>query len=389
MGSFGWLMAGLVAMGAPARDAAGEARVSSVRLAVYNIQELTAAKLDEIDSAGRGKNPQLRRAAEIVQRVRPDILLINEIDFDAAQRRNAARFRDRYLNVSQAGQAPLDYPHIFFAPVNTGVPTGQDLDGDGRTDGPEDAFGFGRYPGQYGMALYSRFPIDADGARTFQLFLWKDMPGNLMPDGSAGKPAHYSPTQARMLRLSSKSHQDVPVEVLGRTVHILASHPTPPVFDGPEDRNGRRNHDEIRFWADYITANSRADYIVDDQGRRGGLAPRALFVIMGDLNSDPVKMEADAAYARPPIHHLLEHPRVRDPKPKSPGSAVDAHDYPGDKHTRTHHFGRLDYVLPCRELHAHDAGVFWPAPGDGTRSLIDKPDPASDHYLVWIDVHLP
>ena len=35
------------------------------------------------------------------------------------------------------------------------------------------------------------------------------------------------------------------------TVHFLVSHPTPPVFDGPEDRNGPRNYDEIRFWADY------------------------------------------------------------------------------------------------------------------------------------------
>jgi hypothetical protein len=36
-------------------------------------------------------------------------------------------------------------------------------------------------------------------------------------------------------------------------VHFLVSHSTLPVFDGPEDRNGRRNFDEIRFWADYIS----------------------------------------------------------------------------------------------------------------------------------------
>ena len=55
-----------------------------------------------------------------------------------------------------------------------------------------------------------------------------------------------------VLRLSCKIHWDVPVQIGSETVHFLVSHPTPPAFDGPEDRNGRRNHDEIRFWADYI-----------------------------------------------------------------------------------------------------------------------------------------
>ena len=57
------------------------------------------------------------------------------------------------------------------------------------------------------------------------------------------------------------------------TLHVLASHPTPPTFDGPEDRNGRRNHDEIRFWADYISPG-QSGYIVDDEGRSGGIDSR-------------------------------------------------------------------------------------------------------------------
>ena len=61
-----------------------------------------------------------------------------------------------------------------------------------------------------------------------------------------------------MFRLSSKSHWDVPIRIGRETVHFLVSHPTPPVFDGPEDRNGTRNHDEIRFWADYVGPTSHA-----------------------------------------------------------------------------------------------------------------------------------
>ncbi len=74
------------------------------------------------------------------------------------------------------------------------------------------------------------------------------------------------------MRLSSKSHWDIPININGKEIHILASHPTPPVFDGPENRNGNRNHDEIRFWRDYID-NTQANYIYDDGGKKGGLSP--------------------------------------------------------------------------------------------------------------------
>src|SRR2546430_1237691 len=74
----------------------------------------------------------------------------------------------------------------------------------------------------------------------------------------------YSDEELEALRLSSKSHWDVPVRTgRGETVHLLAAHPTPPGFDGPEQRNVLRNHDEIRFWADYVDPRA-GGYIYDD-----------------------------------------------------------------------------------------------------------------------------
>jgi hypothetical protein len=375
---------------------AGENATQKVRIATFNIQELTAKKLADVDAHQHGTHPQLLKAAEILQRVRPDIVLINEIDYDgpseltqvARQPNSAMLFLKRYLEVARPGLTPLDYPHVFYQPVNTGVPTKMDLDNDGRSDGPADAYGFGRYPGQYGMVLFSRFPLNSEQARTFRMFRWIDMPDSLIPDGKSGKPAFLSPRETELFRLSSKSHWDIPVRIGQRDVHLLCSHPTPPVFDGDEDINGRRNFDEIRLWADYIAGGERATYLRDDQGRRGGLKPDVDVIVLGDLNSDPIR--SDLTYKKVPIQQLFDLPRLVDPRPSVLGSeksqtaplATDSDQY------KTSHFGRLDYILPSRSLKVVSSGIFAPAKDEPLYRLIDRPEPASDHNLVWVDLDL-
>jgi endonuclease/exonuclease/phosphatase family metal-dependent hydrolase len=362
-----------------------------VRFATFNVQELSVKKLSEIDAQGKGTNLQLKRAAAAIQAVRPDVLLLNEIDGPAPNRaENAPKlFLERYLKHSQFGQQPIDFPHVFYEPSNTGEPTGLDMDGDGKTTGPEDAYGFGRYPGEYAMALLSKFPIDHANARTFRKLRWKEMPGNLLPDGEGGRPKFYGPKQIEVFRLSSKSHWDVPIDVNGTTIHILACHPTPPIFDGPEDRNGRRNFDELRLLRDYLAGGEAASYIKDDQGRAGGLDAAAKFVILGDLNADPVRYEAP--YGVPPIHMILNHPRVVDPRPTSKGAAEDEASPPlkDFREFKTSHFGRIDYALPSNGLKIVDSKVFWPGTGERHAEWFIDPDPASDHRPVWVDVQLP
>ena len=120
------------------------------------------------------------------------------------------------------------------------------------------------------------------------------------------------------MRLSSKSHWDVPIDVDGRIVHILAAHPTPPTFDGPEDRNGMRNADEIGFWADYI-AGVDSGWITDDAGVSGGLTADAEFVILGDLNSDPLDGDSLAGAA-----DQVSRSTAQDPQPTSDGAVQAA-----------------------------------------------------------------
>ena len=275
-----------------------------VRFATFNASLARGETGQLVDELGTPDSEQAQRIAAVIQHIRPDVLLINEFDYDA-RHRAAALFRKHYLERGQHGQKAIRYPYLFLAATNTGVPSGRDLNNDEQGDGPADAFGFGAFPGQFGMLVLSKYPIATALVRTFRRFLWKDMPGAALPsDPATGRP-YYSSDELAALRLSSKSHWDVPIEIDGRTIHFLVSHPTPPVFDGPEDRNGRRNHDEIRFWADYIDP-VRSNYIRDDAGRKGGLPRGSRFVIAGDLNADPNDGNSFFSAAR----QLTTHPLI-------------------------------------------------------------------------------
>jgi hypothetical protein len=372
-----------------------------VRIATFNCSLNRATEGGLRRDTATPDDPQIRNVAEIIQRVRPDILLLQEFDYDAGGESLRA-FQANYLRRAQNDAQPIEFTYSFFAESNTGVPSGFDLDADGRVGGGGDALGFGEFPGQYGMVILSRFPIDAAHARTFRKFLWRDLPGARLPDRlETPLPSDWYSKQAlAVLPLSSKSHWDVPVRIGSTTLRLLASHPTPPAFDGPEDRNGLRNHDEIRFWSDYLEG---AKYFRDDAGRRGGFGRGAgkggKFVIMGDQNSDPV----DGGSIHEAIVSLLGSPRV-DARfvPRSAGGAEAAGvqaganaDQRADPATDTSDFNdrvagnlRVDYLLPSKGLAVCGGGVFWPASADPLARLVwgDTPAPSSDHRLVWIDV---
>jgi hypothetical protein len=378
----------LAVMSAPA--ASGVLRIATFNVSMEGgnyVERGVTPRGHELPAAlSNSDHPQIRNIAEIIQRVRPDILLLNEFDYHEDPERGVRPFLERYLAQAQPGTEPIDYPYFFQGPVNTGVDSGMDLDRDGRASGTgQDAFGYGLYPGQYGMLLLSRFPIDVERIRTFQHFLWKDMPDNLMADmRDEDGELWYPPAIQEKLRLSSKSHWDVPVTIGGRTVHVLASHPTPPVFDGPEDRNGRRNHDEIRFWVDYL-AGGASDYLYDDTGSRGGLRGER-FVVLGDLNAS--MEEGDAR--REGIEALLGHPNVRRGLiPTSDGGRANRADSPFSP-THTAAWGmRADYVIPGKAgWKVLDGGVFWPPEGDPLHRLVADRRASSDHRLVWLDLEV-
>ena len=359
-----------------------------LRVATYNVSLFREEPGQLVRDVAAWTDPQLLAVAEVIRAADPDVLVLNEFDYDE----DAAAL--------SAVAERLGYPYRIALPSNTGVPSGRDLDKDGRSDHPPgsreyggDAFGYGTHPGQYAIAVVSRLPLDEAGVRTWRRFPWRDVPQNRLPDG------YYDEGDRAILRLSSKTHAVVPIRTPAGPLHLVLAHPTPPGFDGPEDRNGRRNHDEVRLIRDIVDP-SRGAYLTDDAGGEGGLAEGARFVIAGDLNADPADGDANEA-----IRALLANPLIQDPRPRAAGGPVAAAaqgqanaEQSGDPSLDTADFSdggpgnlRADYVLPSAGLDVVDAGVFWPAPGEAGYDLVGPGYPvvSSDHRLVWVDLRLP
>ncbi len=371
-----------------------------VRVATFNVA-LNRKENGQLVRDLKAGDEQAKRIATIVQLVAPDILLANEVDYSEGEA--AKLLRDNFFLKPQSSvlnTRASSLVHLFTAPVNTGVGSGLDLNLNGRSTDNDDNWGYGAFPGQYGMAVYSRFPISEKDVRTFQMFRWSQMPNPKRPKladkGTGQEKFFHSNDVWEKLRLSSKSHWDVPIRVKGNTLHIIASHPTPPVFDGLEDRNGCRNHDEIRLIRDYVNGTEEGNYLVDDQGRPGPLTADALFVILGDLNSDP----KDGSGLSQGILDLLSSPRVHsDFVPASEG-AVEASRLQGKANLKhkgnaandTGDFNdnepgnlRVDFVLPSSNCKVVNSGVFWPT-AEQLNDIDPKLADASDHHLVWLDI---
>jgi len=360
----------------------------SLRVATFNVSmdatnhtpKGEQIKSDALVNALNANHQQIKNIAEIIQRVRPDIILLNEFDY-IPKEQGIEYFKKHYLNVSQNNQQAIDFPYSFIAPVNTGLATNFDLDNDGKSTGiMGDAQGFGFFEGHYGMAILSKYPIDFEKVRTLQTFKYKDMPDAQMPTDPKTGDNWYNKTEWQALRLSSKSFWDLPVKVNNKTVHVLASHPTPPVFDGDEDRNGKRNHDEVRLIADYV---SNKAYIYDDKGQKGGLKANSRFVILGDLNAAP---EGDKARTNT-TDQILKNPLINARfVPQSAGAKEQYNAKEAQNYTANWQ-ARVDYVLPSQYgFKVKSGGVFWPTKSSNEYRLIKDRNASSDHRLVWLDL---
>lgn len=336
---------------------AGPAVAETVRVAVYNVELHRDGPGLLLRDIWKG-DEQAQAVAKVIAHVAPDVILLLRVDYD----RDGLALLALADLVAGAGQ---DYPHRFALRPNTGRLAGVDLNGDGKISLPDDGQGWGQFAGHNGMALLSKFPIRTDGVREFSDFLWADLPEADLPVTPDGAP--YLPQEVLAVqRLSTVGHWEVPVETPTGVLRLLAYHATPPVFDGPEDRNGRRGGDETRFWT----------HLLD--GHLPFAPPKPPFVILGGSNIDPGKGDG----RRDAMQDLLAHPQVQDPLPGQ--DTVDWSGVVDPAHMR------VDYVLPDAALTVTGQGIFWPEPGDPAHAFLGEDGRgASRHRLVWVDLALP
>ena len=366
---------------------------------------------------------QIRNIAEIVQRTRPDVFLLNEFDNDGKgeSTTDLKAFNDNYLAHPQHAQVQaISYPVLQNFATNTGLMSGHDLNLDGKlSSGPDDAWGFGNYHGQYAFAVMSKYPIDTKQIRTFQHFKWKDMPGETNPviddcnnprapipaGRQCGEPWYDAAAWAQF-PLSSKNHADVPVRIKTEkgeeVIHFLISHPTPPIFANAARHTVKHNRAEIAFWNDYVKG---LNYMTDDKGTKGGLAKNAKFVIAGDLNADPQTGDGDLTAIQALLDNALMNQAITNgtlipvseggPECVSKGADCKRNlDRPNPERITNSSVLQLDHVIPSANLNAVKSGVFWPASFEAGYHLVYDAKlgiakgVSSDHRLVWVDLKL-
>ncbi|MEH6647189.1 endonuclease/exonuclease/phosphatase family protein [Sulfitobacter sp.] len=317
-------------------SAAISAQAQSVRIATFNAELTRKGPGLLLRDILRGEDDQISAFKHLLIDVSPDVIALQGIDFDLRRTGLEALADD----LAASG---LSYPYRFANPPNAGQVSGLDLNGNGRLGDADDAHGFGRFNSMGGMAVLSRFPIGQDAVEDYSTLLWRDLPGHIYPM-TDGIPFGGTEVFAAH-RLSSRGHWVVPIRTPNfGTLRLMTFHATPPVYDGDEDRNGRRNHDEVAFWLGYLKENTT----------------ESPFVLAGTANTDPNR----GSGRKEAIDMLLAHPALQNPFDDTP-TADFAEPVPGDL--------RVDYVLPSAGCRVLDHGA------------IHRPN-ASRNSLLWVDI---
>lgn len=292
--------------------------------------------------------PDIEEAANRVAQTQADVLVLLGFDYDY---NGVALSAFAKLILESGGQL---YPYRFALRPNAGMQTGVDLDMDSRLATPRDAQGYGRFSGEGGMAVLSQFPIQEDLVEDYSDVIWSKLNWATIPTQNG--QSFLSPEAQLIQRLSTTGHWSVPIPVTDEiTMTLLVYHASPPIFDGPEDRNGLRNADETLFWVHYLE-EIKSEFPI----------------VVGDANNDPEKGEGHK-YA---INELLFHPELQDPFANLARENQVTSNWTGIDLG----FMRTDYILPSSNLSVLDQGIIWPE---------KHSESASRHALVWVDVELP
>jgi 3-phytase len=368
----------------------GGADSGPVRLRVghFNLREMSTAKLlDESDE-------QATAAAQILARFAPDIISINELQFDMQGvptpsmpgapgttgwgqfdvfgADNAHRLADR---IAAAG-TPEGYEHRLIFVGNSGYYW------EGSTLG-FDWFilrGWGEFRGRFNTAILSRYPILLDQVRIISDVPWDALPENHIAKMKAETGIDVPPG----FPIFEKGLNIVPVQVNDEVLHLVLLHTVSPAFD---PINPYRNYDELRALVMFL------------DGQLPGvepLPPDAKFMIVGDLNADP----DDGDGLPGAIQQVLDHPSVIAVFGAGAGTKGNNGQYNtylsgcglddgSIVQNPTQKFQlQLDYLLPSTNLgEPLETFLFFPD-FQTEREDFDLACRASDHRFAYTDIQL-
>ncbi len=381
--------------------------------------------LAQTRATGEAQDPRLANLAAVLQQTyqeaQPDVLLLTGIATQISEgglpdETAIIQFEQNYLAQPQASDlSGLSYPYRYVAATNSGQFIPVDVNGDGKLALPEDAQGYGHFHGQNSFVLLSQYPLEPQQARTFRQFKWHQVEGVSKPlrdDGSELEEATWE-----RLNVMDTNFVDIPMRLPdGRRVSLLL---TQLVNQQPDEGARRsawlqhRNGAQLNFIADYISDRKDGDYLVDDQGRRGGVNLGRPFVLMGNLNNDedPFHLTVQTPWAEPfevnssALRRVLSDSYLLGSNGRFNSDGLTPDSFGADAYQQlvgSSHIHpqiwtslsgmRFSYVLPHKALPIVDSGVFWPAPGEeGAQWLYDEQgdaDPAlsSHERLVWVDI---
>jgi len=347
------------------------------RVGTYNIEILSSSKLNDPDE------PQVNAAVEVIARVSPDILAIQELQYEleagetpgAMDEANNGRV---LADLMRAADETGGYDHTLIVLGNSGFDwPGYDPDVHDPYFGP----GGSTPPGMFNMAVISRYPILVDQVEFIIDFSWTDLPENSLSvlEATTGVvvPAGFPLFSAGLLV--------APIDLGDEILYLVVLQTTPPHVS---DIHKHRNLDQL----------TGLRLLVDGAlpGYEDALPSDARFVLVGDWNAD-----GDHGDGFPEaIYQLLEHPSITPFQPTGAGSIGVS----PEKNTTASVCGegdgldaadpatgmqfQMDYVLPSANLGAPiTGGMFYPdfetEPDDWALACA-----ASNHMLLWGDLPL-
>ena len=108
-----------------------------IRFATFNVSMNRSQEGELSEQLAAGNHEQIAKIAAVIRTIRPDVLLLNEFDYAGEQATaSVEHFQNHYLQSPSDTLNTIEYGYAYTNQVNTGIASGLDLDGNGKTTDP-------------------------------------------------------------------------------------------------------------------------------------------------------------------------------------------------------------------------------------------------------------